>query len=136
MYLHPEPPNFASFAAALRAGNPERILGFNPGPPRLPLRTVDREEDYLAGHSMGLGSLYASPGTRWVEHAQFHVLEFLGDAWSVGEPRVPDAFMAEYVRYITDRDGVITLEVPITADGNIPNPFHLQLDVVGQRVNR
>jgi hypothetical protein len=133
-YRHPDPPNFASFAAALRAGNPERILAFNPGPPRLPLRTLDAEEDYIGGHSMGLGALYASPGSRWVGHAQFHVLEFLGEAWGVGAPRFPDAFIAEYVRYMTGADGVVTLEVPIDADGRIPDPFQRQLAAVGERL--
>ena len=131
MYGHADAPNFASFAAALQAGNPERILGFNPGPPRLPLRSVGPEEDYLGGHSMGLGALYASPGTRWVEHAQFHILEYLGEAWGLGGPRFPDRFLAEYIRHITDADGVVTLDVPIRAKGEIPDPFMRQLAAVG-----
>jgi hypothetical protein len=31
MYRNPEPPNFESFAAAARAGNPDSVVAFNPG---------------------------------------------------------------------------------------------------------
>jgi len=136
MYHYPDPPNFTTFAAAMRAGNKDSILGFNSGPPRLPIPVIDPEQDYTGGHSIGLGSLYASPRTRWVEHAQFHVLEYLGEKWGVGPSRFPDAFVAEYVKYITDWEGVVTLEVPIQSGGVIPDEFLRQLDAVGKRVNR
>ena len=58
MYLHPDPPNFASFAAAARAGNPDSIVAFNSGviPQNHPAIKPDCEltsrtphEDYTAG---------------------------------------------------------------------------------------
>ncbi len=48
MYRTEEPPNFVSFAAAARAGNPDSIIAFNPGVvPRI--LSVTPHEDYTAG---------------------------------------------------------------------------------------
>lgn len=47
MYSSPDPPNFASFAAAARAGNPNAVLMFNDGAgPGKPLCSF---EDLTAG---------------------------------------------------------------------------------------
>ena len=48
MYRSPEPPNFASFAAAARAGNPQSVIAFNPGVVDR-LLSVTPFEDYTAG---------------------------------------------------------------------------------------
>jgi hypothetical protein len=48
MYRGEEPPNFNSFAAAARAGNPNSVLAFNPGVvPRI--RSITPYEAYTAG---------------------------------------------------------------------------------------
>jgi len=48
MYRSSEPPNFASFAAAARAGNPDSLVAFNPGVvPRI--LSLTPHEDYTAG---------------------------------------------------------------------------------------
>ena len=48
MYRFDDEPNFASFAAALRAGNPDAIVAFNPGV-RVPVIAYTKYEDYTAG---------------------------------------------------------------------------------------
>ena len=75
MYRHPEPPNFASFAAAVRSGNPDSLVAFNPGVLN-PIITLTPEEDYTAGEINDPGKVVC-PG-RWVGKAQFHMLSYLG----------------------------------------------------------
>lgn len=45
-YRHAEAPNFASFAAAARAGNPQLVVAFNPG---VKIEAQSEHEDYTAG---------------------------------------------------------------------------------------
>lgn len=65
MYRHPEPPNFASFAAALKAGNPDSLVAFNPGV-KVPVICHSEEEDYTAGEISE--AFPVCPG-RWVQGA-------------------------------------------------------------------
>ena len=48
MYRFDDEPNFSSFAAALRAGDPDPIVAFNPGV-RVPVVAHTKHEDYVAG---------------------------------------------------------------------------------------
>ena len=48
MYRFCSPPNFASFAAAARQGNPESAVAFNPGV-TFPVIAESEQEDYTAG---------------------------------------------------------------------------------------
>jgi hypothetical protein len=156
VYAFDDDPNFNSFAAALRAGNPESILAFNDGMPRLPMRRVTEQADYTGGHS-DVRELYTKH-PRWVEGAQFHILEFLGEAWGAGtEPRYPGEFLAAYIRYICapegygigpdsfrggkafayykeGAEGVVTLDVPISLSGQIPGAFIRALATVKRAV--
>ena len=63
MYRHPDEPNFGSFAAALRAGNPQSLAAFNPGV-LIPVVRHSDSEDYTAGEIAG--ALPQISG-RWVE---------------------------------------------------------------------
>ncbi len=102
-------PNFASFAAALRAGNPEAIVAFNPGV-KVPVISHTRFEDYTAGEvnlDQMARAVEACPG-RWLEcdgnRAQFHILTFLGTTWCGGErPQLPDAAVIDYVRRLVPK---------------------------------
>ena len=133
MYRFDDEPNFASFAAALKAGNPHSIVAFNPGV-RVPVICHSEHEDYTAGEIAE--ALPTCPG-RWVERhghkAQYHILSYLGTTWCRGErPRFPDDLAATYTRYVADRGGVVTWDVPIGADGLIPQPFVDQLAAIGR----
>jgi len=48
MYRSPDPPNFSSFAAAARAGNPDTAIAFNPGVVYRML-SLTPQEDFTAG---------------------------------------------------------------------------------------
>jgi len=123
MYRHPEPPNFASFAAALKAGNPDSLVAFNPGV-KVPVICHSEEEDYTAGE---ISNAFPVCSGRWVQGAQYHILSYLGESWGRGTPRFPDAFVIGYTQHVHSKGGVVTWDVPITPGGLIPQPFVEQL---------
>ena len=136
MYRHDDAPNFASFAASLRAGNADSIVAFNPGV-KVPVICHAEEEDYTAGEVAQ--ALPECPGP-WVERnghrAQYHLLSYLGAYWCKGEPRFPDDMVAGYTRHVIERGGVMTWDVPIATSGLIPEPFVRQLRALRDRLQR
>jgi hypothetical protein len=137
MYRFDDEPNFASFAAALKAGNPEAIVAFNPGV-RIPVAAHTNHEDYAAGE-VNLDQLPQAVATcraRWLEcegaKVQFHILTFLGTSWCSGQrPQWPNEKIIALTRQIADKGGVITYDVPIQKNGLIPQPFVEQLRAIG-----
>ncbi|HCE44365.1 MAG TPA: hypothetical protein DET40_12530 [Lentisphaeria bacterium] len=139
MYRHVEAPNWGSFAGALKAGNPDSIVAFNPGV-KIPVIRHCEYDDYTAGELTGdlpLGTCGGEgkwpygPIQRFVDGAQYHVLNFLGDWWGQGEPRFPDELVAGYTRYINLQEGVVTWDVPISGEGRLPEAFLSQLGKLG-----
>jgi hypothetical protein len=138
MYRFEDEPNFASFAKALKAGNPDAIVAFNPGV-RVPVIGYSQFEDYTAGE-VNLGQLpqaVAACRGRWMEYEgakeQFHILTFLGKTWCGGQrPQEPDEKIIGYTRQLAEQGGVITFDVPIQKTGLIPQPFVEQLRAIGQ----
>jgi len=138
MYRSEDEPNFASFARALRAGNPQAIVAFNPGV-RVPVVAHTKYEDYAAGE-VNLDQLpkaVETCGGRWLEcegaKAQFHILTFLGTSWCQGErPQWPDDKVIGHTKQIAGKGGVVTYDVPIQNTGLIPRPFVDQLRMIGR----
>jgi len=131
MYRALEAPNFCSFAAALKAGNPDSLVAFNPGV-RVPIISHTEFEDYTAGEISAALPAHTShsweaPLGRWVEGAQYHILSYLGDTWGSGEPRLTDELAVAYTRYINQWEDVVTWDVPTQPGGLIPEPFFRQL---------
>jgi hypothetical protein len=130
-----DPPNFETFAAALRAGNPDAIVCFNTGV-KTPVVCNSRHEDYTAGEISR--ALPECPGA-WLEKdghkVRYHLLSFLGDFWGKGEPRFPDELAAGYTTYVTGKGGVVTWDVPIQKNGLIPEPFIQQLSAVDRTMS-
>lgn len=129
MYADPTPPNFESFAAAARAGNPNSIVAFNPGVLD-PVTTITEHEDYTAGE-ISDPSKVVCPG-QWVGRAQFHMLSYLGAEWCKKPARFTDEQVLDYTRRIVDRGGAVTWDVPIEPSGLIPEPFVTQLQALGE----
>lgn len=129
MYKHPEPPNFASFAGAARAGNPDSIVAFNPGVFD-PVITLSSEEDYTAGEINDAEKVQC-PG-RWLNGAQFQMLSFLGPQWAGSPPRYTDEQVIQITCRILTDGGVVTWEVPISPTGLIPAEFMEQLHTLGK----
>ncbi len=140
MYRHLEEPNFASFAGALRNGNPQAILAFNPGV-ITPVIRASEFDDYTAGeldrhlpvsiHTPEPPPIL-SPIGQAINGATYHQLGFLGHWWGQGPPRFPDDLVAGYSRYVLEQGGVMTWDVPVESDGGIPVDFMRQLRRVGQ----
>ncbi len=132
MYRHDDAPNFASFAAALKAGNPDSLVAFNPGVNQVGGFT--EQEDYTAGEVNDL--LVYGPtldASRFVDGAQLHILSFLGGFWGWNEPtlRFRDELAIAYTHHINDLGGAITWDIPLEADGTIPTEFVRQLTAIG-----
>ena len=131
-----DPPNFRTLADALRSGNPDALVAFNPGV-LVPVISHTEHEDYTAGEIAG--ALPECPGP-WVERnghrARYHVLTYMGAYWCRGEPRFPDDLVMGYTQHVTSKGGVITWDVPISTGGLIPEPFVRQLACVGERLPR
>lgn len=137
MYRFDDEPNFASFARALKAGNPEAIVAFNPGV-RVPVVGHTKYDDYTAGE-VNLPQLAkaveACPG-RWLDcegrKVQFQILTYLGKTWCNGDrPQLPDDKIIALTRQLADKGGVVTFDVPIEKSGLIPQPFVEQLRAIG-----
>lgn len=132
MYRHKEPPNFQSFADAMRSGNPDAIVCFNPGV-KTPIVKHAPCEDYTAGEIADAlpaamdGGHWARPIGGTVSGAQYHILTFLGDYWGRGKPRFSPELLVAYTKYINGRDGVITWDVPPLPNGLIPDEFYRML---------
>lgn len=135
MYRHPEPPNFESFAAAARAGNPDSVVAFNPGVYNR-LSSLTPYEDYLAGEINDPNAVdlrRAVDGRH--DGVQVHVLSYLGRRWGIGEPRFSTEQVVRYSRQRTSKGCVLTWDVPIQSNGLISQPFMDQLAAVGKALS-
>jgi alpha-L-fucosidase len=142
MYRCEDEPNFASFAAALKAGNPDALVAFNPGV-KVPVVAHSKCEDYAAGevNLNQLADAVAQCPGRWLEcegtQVQFHILTFLGSSWCQGDqPQETDEKIIGYARAVAAQGGAITFDVPIQTDGLIPQPFVDQLRAVGRALEK
>jgi alpha-L-fucosidase len=130
-YRHAESPNFETFAAAARAGNPSAVVAFNPG-------VVDRVlsitpfEDYAAGEINHLDRLMIRRHEDGkIDGTRIHVLSHLGRTWGKGEPRFTPDQIIRYTRQVTETKGAITWDVPVESSGQISPPYLEQLSALG-----
>lgn len=135
MYRSKSPPNFESFAAAARAGNPQSAVAFNPGViPRL--ISVTPDEDYTAGEINDPATVQIRRSANGkLDGKQIQVLSYLGNTWGRGEPRFTSEQVIQYSRNIRTNSGAITWDVPVQLDGRIPESFLVQLRAVGNTLN-
>ena len=96
---------FKEIADALRVGNPEALVAFNPG-----LRVVrySQQNDYLAGESF---DLRPAPAGRWIDGAQWHVWTYLGATWGSGGTRFTNEQLLDYGKQVANNGGVMTFDV-------------------------
>jgi hypothetical protein len=131
MYRFPDPPNYESFARALKAGNPDSIVAFNPGT-LMPLVCHSEYEDFIAGEvDKAFPATFEFPGylplTRFVDGAQYHVLSFIGHWWGQGKPRFCDEFVIGFTKNTNAFGGVVSWDVAPTPEGRITQPAFQQL---------
>jgi alpha-L-fucosidase len=134
MYRSADPPNFASFAAAARAGNSQSVVAFNPG-------VVDRTlsitpfEDYTAGEINDLQmTLLRRVEDGRVDGARVHKLSYLGRTWGFAPPRYEDLgeVVIPWTRKIIAAKGAVTWDVPVQPDGLFRPEFLKQLQEIGR----
>jgi alpha-L-fucosidase-like protein len=127
MYRSPEPPNFMSFAAAARAGNPDAIVAFNPGVVYRML-SLTPYEDFTAGEidKPELVTIRRAAGGK-VDGTQIHMLSFLGETWGRGAPRFTAEQIIGYTKKVLDPGGAVTWDIPVELNGTISQPFLDQL---------
>lgn len=132
MYRMVEPPNFTSFAAAARAGNPKAIVAFNPG---VVYRTISisPDEDYTAGE-IDKPDLWTPKRVEdgIIDGAQVHVLTFLGERWGMGKPRFTTDQAVDFSQKVAAAGGVITWDTPIQKGGTFAPEFLNQLKAIGE----
>ena len=136
MYRSPEPPNFASFAAAARSGNPDAAVAFNPGVVYRML-SLTPHEDFIAGEidKPELVTIRrASDGK--VDGVQIHMLSFLGETWGKGAPRFTADQVIAFTRKIRDAGGAVTWDVPVNLDGAIGQAFLDQLAALNKALRK
>ncbi|MBL8991710.1 MAG: alpha-L-fucosidase, partial [Spirochaetia bacterium] len=137
LYLHPDAPNFDSFFAAVRSGNPDSLIAVNPGV-KVPVIKHAPDEDYTGGEIADAFPIGVNAGD-WshpiggmLEGAQYHLLSFLGGYWGRGEPRLSEELLVAYTNYINAAEGVMTWDVPPTETGLIPENFMVRLRAMGK----
>ncbi len=134
MYRDPAPPNFTSFAAAARAGNPDSIVAFNPGVVDRAL-SISPDEDYTAGEINDLDrAMIRRANNGIIDGCQVHFLSFLGQRWGMGEPRFSTEQAIAHTHQVVDMQGVITWDTPVQKNGLISQPFLDQLRAIGKSV--
>jgi len=136
MYRSAEPPNFVSFAAAARAGNPESAVAFNPGV-IYRLVSMSPEEDYTAGEIDKPDQVAVRRNADGrIDGTQLHMLSFLGETWGMGAPRFTTEQVIEFTKKIRDQSGSVTWDVPVALDGTIADSFLEQLAALNKAFPR
>lgn len=136
MYRASVAPNFASFAAAARAGNPESAVAFNPGV-IYRIVSISPDEDYTAGEIDKPDQVTVRRSTDGrIDGTQIHMLSFLGTTWGMGTPRFSTDEVIAYTKRIRDYGGSVTWDVPVELDGTITQPFLDQLAALGKAFPR
>ena len=134
MYRAERPPNFRSFAAAARAGNPRAAVAFNPGQVNRAL-SLTPDEDYIAGE-IGDPTLWSARRNfdGLIDGAQIHFLSHLGTTWGLGVPRFSTEQATAFSRAVAEIGGVVTWDTPAQRNGTFAPEFVAQLRAIGETI--
>ena len=112
----------AVLARALKAGHPGRIIALNPG---VELSAYSMHDDFTAGEQNAFLEL---PASRWLAGKQWHVLSYLGPersdnylsaGWCEPGSKYSKQQLADYVRAVHQKGGVVSIDVQLFRDGGI-----------------
>ena len=119
------------YAAAVKHGNPNAIVTFNPG---VKVVRHTEAEDYTAGE---LNEPFrVVPASRWLDGSQWHALTYLGANWGQRNTRHPKEKWADWVRAVVANGGVVTFDMGPNWDsrqgpiGALAEPQVSQLEAV------
>lgn len=129
-YIGYDEEKLAMLAAALRAGNPKRILAFNPGvEPQV--RAYSRYEDFTCGEQ---NRFHDMPQGRFIDGKQWHILSYLGTGWGHPGSQYTKRELAEYVFDVHQRGGVVSIDVLLFRDGTLDRSQVEMLKAVRQEL--
>jgi alpha-L-fucosidase len=148
-----EAPNFETFAAAARAGNPDSIVAFNPGV-FYPVWPMTQHQDFTAGEVSDLTRDLVRDGRMRAENGrydgkadgvQLHVLSFVGETWGhagpagrrdpFGEARLTARELVGITTKVLAYGGAFTWDVPVERNGRIPREFMSRLGQLGNTLD-
>ncbi len=147
--LKEETHNIDTWVAAVRSGNPDAELAFNAGAhPILSLCTNGRlcphqtftageNHDFYAKTKKGKGAALTPKNFPAPDGVVWHLLLPVSDGWGAGtKPRFTLATLRKHIDTINAESGVVTLDVPIAADGQIPEAVLDALRTLGRESDR
>jgi len=102
-------------AKALKAGNPQRIIAFNPGV-EARVAAYSRHEDYTCGEQNRFADM---PARRFIDGKQWHILSYMGTGWGQPGSQYRKRELAEYVFDVAQRGGVVSIDVLLFRDGSL-----------------
>jgi hypothetical protein len=105
-------------ARALKAGNPKRIIAFNPGV-EAHVKAYSRHEDFTTGEQ---NRFLDQPAGRWIDGEQWHILSFLGasfQGWGQPGSKYRKADLIEYVHEVNRVGGVVSIDALLYRDGSL-----------------
>ena len=106
------------YAEALRAGNPDSSVCFNPGNENLEPWRYSVADDFTAGESAGFDDY---PEDRWVDGAQWHLISYTFRLLNKHNRDV-DAAAKELIddmRAVSAKQGVVSIDLSIYQNGSI-----------------
>lgn len=133
MYRHNDAPNFKSFSKAMRAGNPEAIVAWNPGVSYPPIH-MDLEEDYTAGEINEPQQIDLASDKS--DKVQFHFLSYLGTSWGMRPLRFTPAEIIVHTTEVTNYAGVVSWDVPLEKNGTLAEDVMAVLKPLGAEIDK
>ncbi len=124
MYQSADEPNFHSFAAAARSGNPASMTCFNCGV-KYPPCVISDEDDYSAGECTDLNKLLAV-GLDSIQGIQRHILTYIGQTWSIGPLRFSGGELQRYTELLNRQQAVVSWDVPYNLTNGTLDPDVLE----------
>ena len=118
-------------AQGLKAGNSKRIIALNVGV-QDKVRSYSTHEDFTTGEQNEFKDL---PQSRWVDGEQWHILSFLGcshQGWATPGSKYKKAQLADYVRQVNERGGVVSIDVLLYRDGSLDRSQLEMLKAIGR----
>ena len=115
----------AEFSDALKAGNPDSIVCYNPQnnhPYEYEwvnqgvVHAWNNVEDYTAGECFALNTL---PCQRWINGMQWNATIYLGTNWAQPGKQYPDAKWIEFMKKAFSFGGAMTIDALIRRDGSL-----------------
>ncbi len=129
------------YKRAVEKGNPDAIVAMNNGgairecekglPPAMKRHSV--YDDYVSGEATEFSML---PEDRFVDGAQWHVFSYLGPMWAQGKLKYSGEFLGEYIKLVTERGGVVTIDIKVNADGSFDKAQMAELKKIGAIVRK